>query len=262
MYQSENQKLFLKKCKQQKRFIFWMQILLVISFTLLWELLTKLNLINPFIYSSPSKIGFTIIELITKYSLFLHIITTLIEILLSFIIGISMGFIISIIFYEKPTIAKIFDPFLTIFNSMPKVALGPIIIIIAGANIKSIIFMALLINLIVSIITIYNGFKNVDQLKVKMFKTFNASKKQILFKLVIPNSYQSIISSLKLNIALTLIGVITGEFLVSKQGIGYLIIYGTQIFNMDLVISSIFILLLISYILYIIVSKIENKLLK
>ena len=147
-------------------------------------------------------------------------------------------------------------------NSLPKVALGPLIIIIAGANMKSIIIMALLINLIISIITIYNGFINVDATKVKLIKTFSNKRSILLTKLVIPNSYNTIVSSLKLNISMSLIGVIMGEFLVSQKGIGYLIIYGTQVFNLSLVMSGIFILLVMSFLLYKIISFIEKKLLR
>ncbi|MBQ6841445.1 MAG: ABC transporter permease subunit [Bacilli bacterium] len=261
MYHSKNQKEFIKKRKKEKRIILLTQISIIAIIILGWELLTYFEIINSFIYSSPSKIMLTIKDLAITGNLLSHIITTLSEVLIAFTLGIILGFIISVIFYEYPLIAKIFDPFLTVLNSLPKVALGPIIIIIAGANTKSIIIMALLINLIVSITTIYNGFLNTDKTKIKMFTTFKASKTQILSKLVIPNSYTTIISSLKLNIALTLIGVITGEFLVSKKGIGYLIIYGTQVFNLDLVMSGILLLLIISYILYKLVITLEKKLL-
>ena len=147
-------------------------------------------------------------------------------------------------------------------NSLPKVALGPLIIIIVGANTKSIIVMALFINLIVSIITMYNGFLNIDDKKMKLIKSFGATKIQILKYLVIPSSYKTIVSSLKLNISMSLIVVIMGEFLVSKEGLGYLIIYGTQVFNLSLVMVGILILIIISYILYKIIIFIENKLLK
>lgn len=254
-----SEKEFIKKIKKKAKIIKIIRFLIIIIFLLLWELLTYKNIINPFIYSSPIRIYKEIKQLIITNNLFIHIFTTIYEVLISFILGISLGFIIAIILYLNPTLEKIIDPFLTIINSLPKVALGPIIIIIAGANQKSIIVMALLINLIVSIISIYSGFINTDKLKIKMFNTFNASKKDILFKLVIPGSINNIISSLKITISLTLIGVITGEFLVSKKGIGYLIIYGTQVFNLDLVFAGILILLIISYILYKIVMLIEKK---
>jgi len=146
-------------------------------------------------------------------------------------------------------------------NSLPKVALGPLIIIIAGANTKSIIVMALLINLIVGIMNIYNGFNNIDPDLIKLFKTFKASRIDTLFKLTIPASYKTIIASLKLNISMTLIGVIMGEFLVSRKGLGYLIIYGTQVFNLNMVMSGIVILIVISFILYKIITILEKKLL-
>lgn len=262
MYQSDDQKKFLQKIKSEKRKILFFQLAIILTFIISWELLTRYEIVNSFIYSSPSKICLTIKDLFISGNLFPHIFTTISEVLVAFILGILLGFIISVIFYQHPRIAKIFDPFLTVLNSLPKVALGPIVIIIAGANTKSIIIMALLINLIVSITTIYNGFLNTDKTKIKMFTTFNASKKQILYELVIPSSYSTIISSLKLNIALTLIGVITGEFLVSKKGIGYLIIYGTQVFNLDLVMAGILLLLIISYILYKLVIYLEKNYLK
>ena len=181
--------------------------MIVIAFFGIWEYLANKNIINTFVFSKPSKILETIIGLIEANNLFNHIFTTLKEVLIAFSLGIILGFIIAIILYEFPILADIIDPFLTMINSLPKVALGPLIIIIAGANTKSVIVMALLINLIVSIITIYNGFLNIDEKKIKMIKSFGANKLQILTKLVIPSSYKTIISSLKLNISMSLIGL-------------------------------------------------------
>lgn len=262
MKQFDNWKAYIKKVKREKILIKVTQGLILLTIIALWQILTSIGVMNAFIYSSPLNVIQTVKSLFINGDLITHIWTTLYEIIIAFILGISLGFIIAIIFYRYPFIAKVFDPFLTVLNSLPKVAIGPIIIIIAGANMKSIILMALFINLIVSIISIYSGFLEVDKIKLKMFKTFNASKRQILYHLVIPSSYNSIISSLKLNISLTLIGVITGEFLVSKKGLGYLIIYGTQVFNLDLVISGIIILLIISYLLYKSIIILEKKLIK
>ncbi len=259
---SDEQKLYLKNIKRKKFIVLFWQIFLVVIFIGVWEFLAKKNIINSFVFSRPSKIIDTIISLYKQGNLFNHIFITLKEVLIAFLLGISFGFIIAIILYELPTLALILDPYLTLVNSLPKVALGPLIIIIAGANIKSVIVMALLINLIISIITIYNGFINVDNEKLKLVKSFKASKQQILFKLIIPNSYNTIISSLKLNISMSLIGVIMGEFLVSQEGIGYLIIYGTQVFNLSLVMAGILILLIISFLLYKIIILVENKLIK
>ncbi len=253
---------YLKKEKRKKFFILTMQILILGVFIILWEVLSNKKIINPFLFSSPSRIIITIKNLYFNYHLIKHILTTLYEIFIAFTLGMILSFGVAILLYEFKTFNKIIDPYLTMLNSLPKVALGPLIIIIAGANTKSIIVMALLINLIVGIMSIYNGFNNIDSDLIMLFKTFRASKWDTLTKLIIPASSKSIIACLKLNIAQTLIGVIMGEFLVSQAGIGYLIIYGTQVFNLNMVMSGIVILIIISILLYEIVSLIEKKLVK
>lgn len=226
-----------------------------------WELLSKHNIINSFIFSSPSKILNCIIELIKNNNLFIHISVTLKETIIAFCLSILISFLISIIFYKLPILFNLVDPFLTMFNSMPKVALGPLIIILFGAKENSIIIMALSITLIINILSTYNSFQNVDPYLDRYLDTLNVSKYKKLKLLVIPSAYRSIISNLKINISMTLIGVIMGEFLVSKNGLGYLIIYGTQVFNLTLVMSSIVILMMISYLIYMLISLVE-KLLK
>lgn len=253
-------KKLIQKKKREKYFVFFIQTFVVGLFLFLWEYLTSKKILNAFIFSSPSRIFNTIKNLYLSEELFSHLFTTLNEIIIAFTIGISLGLIVSIILYEIPLLYKIIDPFLTMLNSLPKVALGPMIIIWAGANMKSIIIMALLINLIVSILNIYNGFVGIDETKIKLFKTLGASKIQTLKYLVLPASFKSVIASLKINISMTLIGVIMGEFLVSKEGLGYLIIYGTQVFNLDLVMSGIVILIILSFVLYEFISYIEKKL--
>ncbi len=235
------------------------QISLIIIFVFIWELLSRLNIINTFIFSSPSKIYKCIISLLKNNNLLYHIYITIKETFIAFTLSILISLIIAIIFYEIPILYKIFDPFLTIINSTPKVAIGPLIIILFGASQKSIIIMALSITLIINILSIHNGFISADKYLLKLLNTLNANKKDILKYLILPSAYGTIINSLKINISMTLIGVIMGEFLVSKAGIGYLIIYGTQVFNLTLVISGIVILMVISYLLYIIILIIENR---
>lgn len=259
---SPNQKKYLYKKKKEKILVIFFQITIIVFLIGIWEFLATNGYINEFIFSKPSNILKTIINLYKNFNLINHIFTTLYEVIIAFVLGIFLGFLVALLLYSFKLLAKIIEPFLTMLNSLPKVALGPIIIIWVGANLKSIIVMALLINLIISIITIYNGFIQTDKNKIKLLESFNANKLDIIKKLVIPNSLVTIISSLKLNISMSLIGVIMGEFLVSKSGIGYLIIYGTQIFNLNIVMSGVIILIIISYILYKIISIIENKLLK
>ena len=139
-------------------------------------------------------------------------------------------------------------------------ALGPLIIIWVGASTNSIIFMALLINTFVTIINIYNSFISTNHNYVVLLKSFKAKKHQIFLKCILPSNYINIINALKINISMSLIGVIMGELLVSKKGLGYLIMYGSQVFNIDLVITSVVILGIISYLMYFIIEKIENYL--
>lgn len=239
--------------------VFFTQTILIIIFLSIWEILSRTNVINSFIFSSPSKIFTTLLSLIKNGDLFIHLGVTFLEVLIAFAIGVIIAFLISIIMYLNRFLKDVIDPFLTMLNSLPKVALGPIIIIWAGANSKSIIVMALLINVIVSIITFYTGFISTNKEQIKLFKTFKASRMQILTKLVIPSNIPTIVSALKVNISLTFIGVIMGEFLVSKRGIGYLILYGTQVFNLNLVMTGIFVLLIMSYLIYKLVVKFEKK---
>ena len=250
---------FLKKIKRNNVLVKIIQISIGLLFLIIWELLSRFNIINSFIFSSPSKIIITVVELYKNNNLFNNIFVTLYELFISFGIGSILGFIVAILFYRFPVLKKIFDPYLTLLNSLPKVALGPLLIIWIGANNKSIIVMALLINLIVSIVGFYNGFINTDDYKLRLIKSFGASESQIIFNLIIPSSMETIFSTLKLNISMSLIGVIMGEFLSSKAGIGYLILYGTQVFNLNLVMTGIFLLLILSYVLYLIITVIENK---
>lgn len=199
---------FLKKIKIKKTIIFITQIMIGLIFLIGWELLSKYEIINSFIFSSPSKIIKCLIELYKQKNLFNHILVTTNEVLISFLLGSIISFILAIIFYMIPTSKKIFDPYITMLNSLPKVALGPIIIIWIGANSNSIIVMALLINLIVSLVGFYNGFINTDIYKVKLLKTLKANKLQILTKLIIPANLENIMSTLKLNISMSLIGLL------------------------------------------------------
>ena len=259
---SKGYQKYLKKIKQEQILIILSQISLLIFLIILWQKLVDFEIVNSFITSSPKNVLKTIIDLYLNNHLIHHILITIYETIISFSLGTFLGIIIAIFLWYNHFIAKVIDPYLTIINSLPKVSLGPILIIWVGANIKSIIVMSLLISLIITIITVYNGFITTDKNKIKLLKSFGATKKQLLKHLIIPSNYEVIISSLKINISMSLIGVIMGELLVSKEGIGYLIMYGSQVFNLDLVITGIIILMLLSYIMYLLISYLEKILVR
>lgn len=249
MYSNEHIK-YLKNIKKNSILIHTFQILIFIFFILIWQILANLNLINTFLTSSPTKVISTLTNLYITNNLFPHIYTTIYETLISFILGTLLGLMISTLLWWFKNLRRIVEPYLTIINSLPKVALGPIIIIWGGASTKSVIIMALLISTIITIISVNQEFNNVDSNKIKLMKSFNAKKSQIFSKLIFPSSLNTIINSMKIHMSMSLVGVIMGEFLVSKQGIGYLILYGSQVFNLNLVITGIFLLSIISAILY------------
>ena len=256
MYSDEHV-LYLKSIKRRKIFIISIQFIILITFLVIWQILADFKLINTFLFSSPKNIIETIINL-NNYNLFEHIYITTYETIISFLIASLIGLLVASILWLNKTIADIINPYLTIINSLPKVALGPLIIIWVGASINSIIVMALMISLILSIINIYNSFLSTDENYITLLKSLKATKLQIFFKVVLPSNLKNIFNAFKINISMSLIGVIMGELLVSKKGLGYLIMYGSQVFNINLVITSVFILGILSYLIYFILLKIEK----
>ena len=256
---SEEHKKYLKDLKKEKIIVFIFRFLIIAIFLIGWELLSRYKLINTFTSSSPTKAFKTMLGLLQDGTLLKHIGVTLYEVIISFFIASIIGFVVATTLWSNKIIAKIVDPYLTVLNSLPKVALGPLIIIWVGASINSIIFMALLISTFVTIITIYQGFSSTDKKYIKLLQTLGAKKLQIFMKAVLPSNIPTIISALKINISMSLIGVIMGELLVSKSGLGYLIMYGSQVFNINLVITGVVILGIISYLMYLIIDIIEVK---
>jgi NitT/TauT family transport system permease protein len=259
---SNEHKLYLKKKRHRAFLILLTQILILFIFVATWEMASRYKIINTFLTSSPSNIINTIVTLYKSNTLFNHLFITAYETIISFALGTIIGlFVASLMWWDNFT-AKVLNPYLTVLNSLPKVALGPILIIWAGANINSIIIMALLISVIITIINAYHSFSSTDENKIKLLKSFKATKWQIFINLILPSNIKGIFNILKINISMTLIGVIMGELLVSKEGLGYLIMYGSQVFNLNLVMTGIILLCILSFIMYYIIVIIEKKLIK
>ena len=245
---SEERKKYLRQIKKNKILVVLTRLAIVIVFIAGWEILANIGVIDSFIASSPSRIWNTFINL-SSSDLMMHVGVTCLETLIGFTLGTILGIAIAIVWWSK-FLSKVLEPFLVILNSLPKVALGPVIIIWVGAGMPAIITMALLISLIVTVMEILNGFLETDKEKIKMAQTFNANKSQTLTKIIIPANIPTFFNSLKVNIGLSLVGVITGEFLVSKAGLGYLIVYGGQVFQLDLVMTGVIILAIVAAIMY------------
>ena len=254
--------LYLKKQRKNTAFVNAMRIAILISLLAFWEVFARLGLIDSFLMSSPSRVAKTIKSLIVENNLWLHVGTTLYETFAGFLIATTLGTLIAIALWWSENLRRISEPYLIVLNSLPKIALGPIIIVWFGSGVKSIIFMAIIITIIVTIITMQNAFLKTENGKIMLLKSMGANKLQILIKLVIPSSLSNFISCLKINVGLAWIGSIMGEYLTSRQGIGYLIVYGGQVFKLDLVMASTIILCFLAGIMYALVALLEKVLIK
>lgn len=259
---SKEHELFLDKVKRERQYILFTQISVLVLGLILWEVAAHFKWIDTFLTSSPSAIWKLLVNYIANGKLLNHVGISLFETIAGFILGTLLGVIIAVSLWWSNFWAKVLDPYLVVLNSLPKTALAPIIIIWVGAGYKGIIVTAISISIVVTIMNMYESYKSVDEDKIKLLQTFGATKFQVLRKLIIPSSIPNLISTLKINIGLSWVGVIVGEFLVSRAGIGWLIVYGGQVFKLDIVMMSIFILGFISAVMYKVISIFEDKLSK
>ncbi len=259
---SPSRLLYLNKKKKTTLLVHIVRISILVGLIFFWELLARLQIIDSFLMSMPSKIVETILDLSKSGELFMHVGVTLYETILGFLIATTLGTLFAILLYLSTFLRRVSEPYIVVLNSLPKIALGPIIIVWFGAGTKAIVFMAIIITIIVTIITMQNAFLSTDKGKLLLMHSLGASKMQILTKLVIPSSIPSFVSCLKINVGMSWIGSIMGEYLVSRKGIGYLIVYGGQVFKLDLVMSATVILCILAGLMYASISLIEKFLKK
>lgn len=257
---SKEHEIYLKSVKASKRKIIISRILILVIFIGLWQIAADLKWIDPFLTSSPSRVIKSFISLYEDGNLLNHILVTCYETIIGFTLGTVLGGIIAVILWWWPFVSKILDPYLVVLNALPKVALAPIIIFWMGNGKPAIIVITLLISIVTTIISILTGFNEIEDEKIMLMKTFGASKIQMLKFLVFPYSIPVFISALKINVGLSWVGVIMGEFLVAKEGLGFLIIYGGQVAQLDMVMMSIVILSIVAFLMYEIVAVVQKKL--
>ncbi len=241
--------LYLKQGQRRRRSIQLCRWGLLVALVLFWEVAARLGWLDSFIFSQPTRILDTF-RTLAGGELLYHIRVTVSETLAGFLLGAAAGVLLAILLWWSPFISKVSEPYLVVLNSLPKIALGPVIIILAGAGTRAIVFMALAISLVVTVLEMLSGFRDTDPGALRMARTFGATKGQLFCKIVLPYNIPTLFDSLKVNIGLSLVGVIAGEFLVSRAGLGYLIVYGGQVFKMDLVMASVLILAVVAALLY------------
>ena len=253
---------YLRGVRKKSIFVNAVRITLLLALIFFWELAATLQWVNPFITSSPTRILKCIVELYKNGTLFYHVGTTLLETLAGFFIAVFLGYTIALLLWWSDALRRILEPYLVVLNALPKIALGPLIIIWCGTGSEAIVFMTVLIGLIVAILNMLSGFMATDENKFLLLKSMGATKWQILTKLVIPSSLPNFISMLKINVGMAWIGSIMGEYIVSKAGIGYLIVYGGQVFKLDLVMSAVLILCILAAAMYALVALLEKLVIK
>lgn len=252
------QQSFLERRKRKLRVITLARLFLLLFFLALWEISTGLHLIDGFIFSSPSRVALTFLSMLRDGEIFVHISSTLFETLLSFLLVVLFSLLTAVLLWESPSLSKILEPYLVVLNSLPKSALAPLLIVWLGANQKTIVVAGMSVAIFGSILTLHTGFSEVDPEKIKLIQTLGGHRKDILLKVVLPSSIPIFINTMKVNIGLCLVGVVIGEFIGSRQGLGYLIIYGSQVFALDLVLTSIILLCIMAMGLYQVINLAER----
>ena len=255
---SKEQKHYLKALKRNLRLIQIARILLLFLFLGLWEFTARFGIIDSFIFSSPSQILKKMVEMLQDGSLTGHIAITLTETLVSFFLVTVLGIAIAVLLWAFPRLSAVLEPYLVVLNSLPKSALAPLLIVWLGSNMKTIILAGISVAIFGAILNLYTGFCETDPDKLKLIRTLGGTKKDALFKVVLPASVPLILSIMKVNIGLSLIAIVIGEMIGSKQGLGYLIIYSSQIFQLTTMIMAIVILCVIAILLYGAISLLQK----
>lgn len=249
---------YLRAQRRRRRLVLALQILLLVAFLGWWELSARLGWVDAFIVSSPSRVVHTLVGLQASGELWLHIGTSCLEVVVGFVLGTLLGTLIAIGLWWSELLSRVLDPYLVVLNALPKTALGPVFIVWIGAGTESIIAMTIAISIFVTILNMHVGFLSTDREKIRLMQTLGATRHQILWRLVIPANYATLFNTLRVNVGLSWVGVIMGEFLVSKAGLGYLIVYGSQVFNMDLVMATVLVLAVAAVVMYQLVLWLEK----
>ncbi|QKG84073.1 ABC transporter permease [Kroppenstedtia pulmonis] len=260
--QSELHAAYLHRLRTRNIGIRLTQISILLVLLMSWELSTRLGWVDPFIFSSPSRIWDLFIHLTITGGLFRDIGITILETTIGFLLGTIGGTALATLIWAYPFISRVLDPYLVVLNSMPKVALGPLLIVTIGAGFGSIIAMGIAITIVITTLVIHSSFQSVDPHYINLARSFGASRRQIFTSIIFPACIPDMIAALKVNVGLSWVGVVVGEFLVSKEGLGHLIIYGFQVFNLTLVLLSLVIVAFCATAMYQIVALLERHFLR
>ena len=255
---SHGQKLFLSRLRRHRMIVRTARVLILVLFLILWEVCASTGIVDSFIFSSPSRIALCFWEMVLDRSIFLHIGITLYETIVSFVLVTVFSIFLAVLLWCSKQLSEILEPYLVVLNSLPKSALAPLLIVWLGATPTTIIVAGMSVAVFGSIMNLYTSFITVDQEKIKLIYTLHGTRKHALFKVVLPSSVPAVISNMKVNIGLCLVGVVIGEFLAARSGLGYLIIYSSQVFKMNWLLMSIVLLCIMAMGLYAVIGVMEK----
>ena len=257
--ESPAQREYQEKERLYRRNVTVCRAMLLVLLLAIWELCAKLGIVDDFIFSSPSRVFFCFWGMVQDGSILGHIGITLFETLVSFGLVVALGLLVAVALWSSRSISAVLEPYLVMLNSLPKSALAPMLIVWLGNHVHTIVVAAVSVAVFGSILTLHNGFLSMDEDKIKLIRSLGGTRRDVLTKVLLPGSVPLIISNMKVNIGLCLVGVIIGEFLAAQRGLGYLIIYGSQVFKLDLVMMSIVLLCILSALLYQGIAWLEKK---
>lgn len=250
---------WLARQRREKTLVLASRLLLLVAFFGLWEILAKTKVVNPMLTSYPSALWPTFVDLLSNGNLMTHTWATFKATLIGFVLSMVFGIAIAAGLWWSRFANKVLDPFLVIANAMPKIAFVPIFYIWLGSE-YSVYGMAVAIAIFVTIMVAYEGFQSTDPNKIKLATTLGASRAQVLRMVVLPGSVPTLIAALKMNIGLSLVGVIVGEFQSASEGLGFLIVNGSQVFKLNIVMTAIVVLALMSALMYLVIARVEHLL--
>ncbi|SEP97347.1 NitT/TauT family transport system permease protein [Virgibacillus subterraneus] len=264
MFSSDNQlyKNYKNQVNNERKIIFLWQLIILVSFIALWEIASRMDWINPLIFSFPSEIFSILLNMFSNGKITSHLQITLFETVLGLLLGTIVGIIFATVLWSSSRLSRIMNPFLVVLYAMPKVAFAPIFIVAIGPDYVSAIAMSAIISATITTLVIYTAFLEVDPNYERVLKSFGANRRQVFREAVFPASLPAMLSIVKVNVGLSWVGVIVGEFLISKEGLGYLIIRGFQEFDFPLVISILVVIALCAVIMYKIAERLERWFIK
>lgn len=255
---SPAQEKFLTHLRRHRMIVAAARVLILVLFLILWEVCADTGIIDSFIFSSPSRIAVCFWEMVLDRSIFLHMGVTLYETVVSFLLVTGFSILAAVLLWCSRKLSEITEPYLVVLNSLPKSALAPLLIVWLGATPTTIIVAGMSVAVFGSIMNLYTSFATVDQEKIKLIYTLHGTRRHALFKVVLPGSVPAVISNMKVNIGLCLVGVVIGEFLAARNGLGYLIIYSSQVFKMNWLLMSIILLCIMAMALYAVIGVVEK----